>query len=897
MKKYFFILVMLCAGLSGFAQEDINLKGIVTDDSGKAIEMANVIAINAETNLLESYCVTNHSGLYKVKLKSGSVYNIKISFIGFGAKEFRYEASEEDGSYDVSMSEENSLLDEIDVTYTMPVMVKGDTIVYDTDSFTTGTERKLKDVLVSLPGVEMNDDGQIEVEGKQVQKVMVEGKDFFDGDSKIAADNIPADAVSKVEVLRNFNEIGQMQGLTNDEDNIALNIRLKKGKDKFWFGEITAGVGPDEKFLAHPKLFYYSPKFSLNLITDANNIGEVPFTRRDFMNFSGGFKNFNPGGGSSIGVGSNSLGISTAQNNMAKDIETRFAALNFSYELKDNWDIGGFGIYSYTGTLMETQQVTTYELEDNQSQVEKSISKNDQEVDLGLFKFNSVYKPNANFQFDYDIFVKQSDDDEEEEVLSTVNDESDRIYQLKKQKPITLQQSANIYYTASEKHIFAFEGQHLYQDEDPFYNSVRDEFAFTSLFPVDNSVSLYNMNQDKRIITNKLDAKLDYYLLTGDKSNLQFTLGTTQNHQNYDSEIFQVLDDNTEQQMEGEEYENDVKFNVSDLFFGLHYKLKAGMFTFNPGLTIHQYETKSTQHSKKVKDNLTSVLPDIYVNMQLKKSENLRFNYRITRTFTDVSKYAEALVLNNYNSVYSGNPELESSLKHNVSLNFFSFNMFNFTHMFANISYSKSIEGFKNNVIPMGINQVSSTINSDLSDESLSANARYQRTFKNFKISSKANVSWSQSNNLVNSEPTKSESFNQNYTGSIGTNFKNAPNIELGYKYSINQYDRGAISSTYYTKRPFASLDMAFLKNFTLTAEYDFYSYTDKEKTIENEYSFLEADLLYRKKDSKWEFGIKGKNLLNNDSLDRNSENNFSFTSSTYFIQPRYVLFTVKYDI
>lgn len=897
MKKYFFILVLLCASLMTFAQENVNLKGIVTDDSGKAIEMANVIAINAETNLLESYCVTNHNGLYKVKLKSGSVYNIKVSFIGYAAKEFRYEATTEDGSHDVSMSEENSMLNEVDVTYTMPVMVKGDTIVYDTDSFTVGTERKLKDVLVTLPGVEMNEDGQIEVEGKQVQKVMVEGKDFFDGDSKIAADNIPADAVSKVEVLRNYNEIGQMRGLTNDEDNIALNIRLKKGKDKFWFGEFTAGAGPDEKYLAHPKLFYYSPKFSLNLITDANNIGEVPFTRRDFMNFTGGFRGFNPGGGSSISVGGNSLGISTAQNNRAKDIETRFAALNFSYALKDTWDIGGFGIYSYTGTLMETQKITTYELEDNQSQVEKSITRNDQNAELGLFKFNSVYKPNANFQFDYDIFVKQSKDEEEEDVESTVNDELDKIYQLKQQEPITLQQSAKIYYIANDKNIFAFEGQHLYQNEDPFYNSIRDEFAFTTLFPVDNSVSLYNMNQEKRIITNKVDAKLDYYLVTGDKSNLQFTLGTTQNHQNYDTEIFQKLDEGSDLEMAGDEFKNDVKFNVSDLFFGFHYKLKAGMFTFNPGLTLHQYETKSTQHGKKVKDDLTSVLPDIYINMQLKKSENLRFNYRITRTFTDVAKYAEAFVLNNYNSVYGGNPELESALKHNVSLNFFSFNMFNFTHMFANISYTKSVEGFKNNVIPIGINQISSTINSDLSDESLSANARYQRTFKNIKVSAKANVSWSEYNNLVKSQPTKSESFNQNYTGSVGTNFKNAPNVEFGYNYSINKYDRGATTSTYYTKRPFVRLDMAFLKNFILTADYDFYSYTDKNKTIENEYSFLEADLTYRKQDSKWEFGIKGKNLLDTDSLDRNSENDFSFTSSTYFVQPRYFLFTVKYDI
>jgi len=896
MKKYIFLLLFI-AFSSGVFSQKITLTGTVRDSSGVEVEMANIIAINTENQILESYCVTNHNGLYKLVLQENSNYKVKVSFIGFAPKEFVFNSKDVDAERDVSLSEENSMLSEVDVTYTMPVSVRGDTIIYDTDSFTTGTEKKLKDVLVSLPGVELNDDGQIEVEGKTVQKVMVEGKDFFDGDSKIAADNIPANAVDKVEVLRNYNEIGQMKGLTNDDDNIALNIKLKKGKNKFWFGEIAAGVGPDGKYLAHPKLFYYSPKFSLNVITDANNIGEVPFTRRDYMKFTGGFRGFNKGGGSSIEIGSNGLGISTAQNNRAKDIDTKFAALNFSYSPTEKLDLSGFGIYSYTGTKMETRSTTTFKLDDNQSKVEEAINYNDQKVNLGLVKFSSAYKPNANFQFDYDVMMKQSDDDEEEGVISSVDGESDQINQYKKQKPMTVNQNTNIYYTASERNIFSFEAQHTYQDEDPFYNAVRDEFAFVDLFPVDQSLGFYNINQQKKIISNKVDAKLDYFYLTGDRSNIQFTLGTTQSHQNFDSDIFQILGDQTKLNMEGEEFENDVKYNVSDLFFAFHYKLQAGIFTFNPGLSLHQYNTKNKQSGTTINDELTSVLPDMYINMQLKKSENLRFNYKITRSFTDVSKFAESYVLNNYNSVYSGNRDLESSLNHNISLNFFSFNMFNFTNMFANVTYTKRIDALKSDVMPIGINQVKTTINSNFNDESVSANARYQRTFKKLKGSLKGNFSWAKTNNLVNSKPSVSESLNQNYSGSLATNFKNAPNLEVGYKYGISQYDRGTTTSTYYTKRPYAKFDAAFLGGFIFTADYDLYSYTDKDDTIENEYSFLDASLTYQKKDSKWEFGLKGKNLLDNDSLDKNSESDYSFSSSTYFVQPRYLLFTVKYDI
>ena len=85
----------------------------------------------------------------------------------------------------------------------------------------------------NLPGVEINDDGEIEVEGKTVSKVMVEGKDFFDGDSKIASKNIPSSAVDKVQILKNYSEISQLSSVQNNQDNIAINIKLKKVKINF----------------------------------------------------------------------------------------------------------------------------------------------------------------------------------------------------------------------------------------------------------------------------------------------------------------------------------------------------------------------------------------------------------------------------------------------------------------------------------------------------------------------------------------------------------------------------------------------------------------------------------------------------------------------------------------
>ena len=890
--KVLLTLLLVVTSTVALAQE-ISLSGTVKDSLGVGVDMANVIAINTATQGLESYGITNHAGLFKLKLKTGEQYTVKVSYLGFKPESFTFTAGENDAVKDIVLQEQAAQLDEVDVTYEMPVSVKGDTIVYDTDAFVSGTEKKLKDVLENLPGIEINDDGQIEVEGKTVSKVMVEGKDFFDGDSKLAVENIPANALSKVEVLRNFNEVSQMKGLTNDDDNVALNIKLKEGKKNFWFGELTAGYGPDDRYLAHPKLFYYSPKYSINIITDLNNIGEVPFTRNDYRNFTGGFRNLNSRGGSSISTGADGLGLSSAQNNRANDIDTKFAAANFSYAPMEGLDLSGFGIYSYTGTILKSEGVTSYIASND---VESTTSNTDQTIHLGLAKLSAKYQPNDSFQLDYDALLKQSDDTEEVNVLS-ISSITDEIAEVKKQKPLSVNQNLNIYYTLSDKNIFAVEAQYLYQDEDPFYEAIRNEFAFVDIFPVDENQELYNINQAKQVVTNKVDAKVDYYRVLGSKSNINLTLGTTQSNQNFNSNIFQILDNEDVLNMNGNDFGNDVAFHVSDVYAGLHYKVISGIFTFNPGVTLHQFNVKNEQLGSVVKDNLTSLLPDVYINAQLKKSENLRFNYQVTRSFTDVSNFAQGYVLNNYNSLYSGNRDLESALNHNVSLNFFSFNMFNFTNIFANVAYTKRIDALKSGVNIVGINRVSSTINSNFDDESVTANGKYERTFGKIKASVQGNLGWSTTNNLVDDEQRTSNSLTQNYTGALSTNFKNAPNLELGYRYTVNNYENGDLETTFYTSRPYTRFDASFLKNFIFTVDYDYYNYTDKEDTITNTYSFLESNLTYQKKDSRWEYGIKGTNLLNTTTLNRDSTNELYFSTQAYFVQPRYVLFSVKYDI
>ncbi|WP_333599811.1 carboxypeptidase-like regulatory domain-containing protein [Flavobacterium sp.] len=895
MKKIYFLLPLFFTLLS-FSQ-NIRFEGIIQDTNKAPLEMANIMAMNQATKAMDAYAITNDKGKFILNLKPNTTYTIKLSYLGMKNKEITLTTQTENITQNITMESGGIELDDVEIVREMPVSIKGDTIVYNADSFKTGTEKKLEDVLKKLPGVEVNADGEVEVEGKKVSKLMVEGKDFFDGDTKLGVKNIPADAVDKVQVLRNYNENSILKGVENNQDNIAMNIKLKEGKKNFWFGDLTAGIGvghEEDRHLINPKVFYYNPKYSLNVISNFNNIGELPLTIQDYFKMTGGFKSMMAKGGSSFNVSSNDLGISLLRNNRAKDIDTKFGAANFSYNPTKTWNLSGFGIFSASKTAIETQSQTTI-LSNN---VQQNNAENaNQKSNFGLFKLSSSYKPSTSLQFDYDILTKLSKQDElsdlSRETITNFGTNTENIFTNKKQSPTSVNQNIALYFTKNDKNVFAFEAQHLYQNDDPFYNANLE----TQPFNLSDYISGQNrndINQNRMVKTNKIDAKFDYYYMITPKSNINVTLGNTYSHQNFNSHIFQILDNGNQNDLNAAENNNAVNYNFNDAFVGLHYKILTGKFTFTPGVSFHYYDMNNQQLGTSVKNNFTKVLPDFFALYQIKKAETLTYNFSLTNDFTDINKLAEGYVLSNYNSLFSGNRYLENATSQVHSLRYFKYNMFNFENIFAYATYTRSVNAVKSQAIFNTVNQMVTPYNSNFADETLSGMGNYGRSFlKHYKASVSANLSWSKFNNRIGLQDRNTESFTQNYTLEASTNFKNAPNLELGYTYSINEYNH----TKYTTDKPFARLDYFFLKSFSWVTEYEFYHYYNNKKTVDNEYDFLSSSLVYQKKDSKWEYKISATNLLNTKSLNDNSFDQLRISNSQYFVQPRYVIFSLKYNL
>lgn len=883
----------------------INLEGTVTDSLQNPLESASLVAINQKTKDLESYVLTDINGKYKLKLSKNNKYKIQVSSIGLRT------INDSISTKEISILKNYTLRSDIvldEVIVKMPVVVRGDTLIYNADSFKNGTERKLEDIIDKLPGVEINETGQIEVEGKVVNKLMVNGKDFFDGDTKIGTKNIPSNAVDKIQVLRNYAEVGQLRSVRNNQDNFAINIKLKSGKESFWFGDVTAGAGdsPDEKlYLLQPKLFYYNPKYTINFISDVNNIGELALTRRDIRGFGGGFTRPSNRSGTSINLGDNSLNFLTSQRNALK-IENQLASANFSYSPKKNFDLSGFLIYNSSQILSNEVSLAQYTNPDLGIPNERTEQSNTELSSQGILKLSASFKPNYNNQLNYDILTRISNDSQTQNAFSSVLGVTNQIDEI---TPYNINQNFSYYYTLNEKNIFAFEAQYVFKNENPFYTvdlendpESNDPFDITAdAIGLNPSFTRYAIGQEKQIESNQLDAKLDYYFIINPKSNINISLGTIQSNQQFNSNIFQFLD-------EGFKYVptptfndglaiNDTEYNFTDVYLGVHYRFRKGKFTITPGFSVHAYGNKNIQFGEEIKEKFIRLLPDFETRIQLKKGESLTMSYNMQNQFTDVTRLARGLVFNSYNSIQYGAPDLQNALTHNISLLYSSFNLFNYTNVFARVAYSSNIDQIRNLTDFESVIRTSTFFNSNFADENFNVFGRIQRTFGKIRTSLNSRLNYSKINQFIQGQQSLNEGFTQSYIPEVRTNFRVAPNIRLRYRYSVTNNNQGNRETKFITKAPSVEFDAFIINKFTFKTNY---SYTTQSQDIGDAQSFQnwDANLSYRKnKDAKWEYELKASNILNIDSQVRNTANNLAVFSSETFIQPRFITFRVVYRL
>lgn len=284
---------------SAFSQGSI--RGKLVDSSGKnALGLATVTVFRAADTALITYRLSNPEGEFKVPgLPLNTACRLVVSYSGFEAfrKEFTLTSSEPLDMGTINMLTTSKSLDEIIVMAERPpVTVRKDTIEFNASSFRTLPTHLVEDLLRKLPGVQVDRDGNITANGKRVNRIMVDGKSFFGDDPKMATRNLPANVIEKVQVTDDKDEIARNSD--GDLSNVGqvINLTLKKGVKKGWFGKLYGGAGTNERYEAGGIANIYRDTMQLSVLAFSNNINRSGFSFKEIQDIGG----FNRSGANSI---------------------------------------------------------------------------------------------------------------------------------------------------------------------------------------------------------------------------------------------------------------------------------------------------------------------------------------------------------------------------------------------------------------------------------------------------------------------------------------------------------------------------------------------------------------------------------------------------------------------
>lgn len=875
------------------AQQTVNFTGLVKDSLSNAVELANVVAYHAETDRLTSYAVTDEEGRFYLKLENNTRYVVRSTFIGYKTSQDTIVAeANENRPFVITLQEGVKKLENITIEEEFPVMISGDTISYKADAFNKGNERKLEDVLENIPGFDVDENGEIKVQGKSVEKVLVDGKEFFEGDTKLAVQNIPSNAVERVQVLRNFSDISPMSSLGNNEDRLAINIQLAADKKNMTFGDAEAGIGLDSRYLAHANLFRYTPKSTVNFIGDANNIGRQAFTPRDYFRFMGGMRNMMAQSGSRFSLTDDNMGFMNLQNDRAQSVETELGALNFNYIPNKKWNLSGFGIVSGARTTLQSLSDRTY-VNAEETNNKEILTANEYQKNLsGLTKLKARYTPNADTQIEYELFAKGSTLTDDVNRISDNLGIANAIIDEADQSPVNVRQRINAYIGLNDENIVSVEASYEYNRQNPNNSYTSDQALFAGMLPI-LLTDRYNFRQAKNIISHQQEFVANWYYILNRTNHLNFRFGNSFVNQRMTSSI----DQTGNSALEDERYQNDFNYLFSDVYAGVNWRSRVGKFIFNPGIYGHRFKTTDKQGDVDLIANKVLWLPELTVNIDIQSSQTLRFRYNLEARFMDIQKVAQGLLVQNYNGLYMGNQSLSNSTFHNFNLNYTNYSMFSHFSIYGGLNYQRILDNISESVDYRILERTTIPINVIDPNEIAMFYGNFEKTFKKLKISTGANLFYSSTSNMINQMPNKNQSYTQRYEVSVETNLLQMFTIELGYERTNNQYSSTSTSNDYINDQPFVDVDISLRPWLTLSSDYRYNNYRAADGSSRSTYKFLNAALRVQKGKSPWLFTIEGTNLLDTKAIRRDGFSDNLVSTYSYFVQPRYFTFSVKYDI
>ena len=692
MKNIYFFLIALCLlSLQAAAQNTGHVKGQLMDTAAKhPLANATITVLQAKDSALVTFSRSNNNGAFDVRFLPKGNYRILISHIGFRNYSKFFEISEDKKEVDlgyIAMISSSAMLDEVSVVQERaPVTFHNDTVEFNAGSFKTKPNAVVEDLLKKLPGITVDKDGKIKANGEEVKKVLVDGKEFFGNDPKMATKNLPADIVDKVQVFDKKSDQSQFTGFDDGNSERTINLTVKPEKKHGVFGRATAGAGNKERYQGNINLNQFKGNRQMSVIGMANNTNKQGFSFMDILNFQGGLGG--PGGGRGMMevTADNGSSLPIQGMNPNNGITTTWAGgFNFNDKWGKNTDVSGSYFYNRIQDRMEQKITREYISPTNPYYYYKD----------GLTsRRNENHRLNAivDHKFDSMNSIRFTSSANIQEGLSVSNSgyssEAAKGGLLNRGLSQNGSNSEGFSWnnTALWRHKFHKKGRTLSANLTFGLNDVESDGAMKTINDffkpngtIDFSDSLdQHFFQDGKGTT--YGAVLSYTEPLSRRSLLEFNYSYNANNSESGKETFDI-DKNTgkhtiRNELFSSDFDNTYTFNRG----GMGWRHQRKKYNFTIGGAVQHAQLDSRFHfmgkDSTIAQSFVNFLPNALLQYNINKYKNFRFQY------TASTRQPSALQLNpivdntDRLNIRFGNPDLAQEYNHRMSFNFMSFDPF-----------------------------------------------------------------------------------------------------------------------------------------------------------------------------------------------------------------------------
>lgn len=872
------MLFLLTSAVIASAQP-FSLKGIISDTENTGLPGATLLLLNPNDSTMVGFGTTNAQGNFELNNLQRRNYLLRITYIGFLTRYMPVSAP--DGTVlDLGVllleSEKTTLGEVVVAQDRVQMRLRGDTIEYNALAFNARPNEVVEDMLKRMPGLEVQSDGNVVAQGETVTRVLVDGREFFGRDPRMATQNLPADAVERVQVFDRRSEQAQFTGIDDGERERTINLELRENRRVGTFGNSSLAYGTENRFQGRTNINHFDTKGQISILGMGNNVNQTGFSVGEYLNFSGGSQGFGGGGGGG-------MQMSVTRGGGGSDIPVSFDGRPSTNGLMNSW-AGGINFNRRLGA--KTEITSSYFYNQLGHDLNQDLER-ENFMPTGNFYFNqNSTQDNQNFNHRLNLRLLHQFSEQSSllftanSTLNSTESETHNFSQTLNPQRFTQNQSLQTNVAEGNRNnadASILWRQRLNRPGRTFSSQIN--FSFSNNTTLSNLQALNEFFEPTTVVQQLLQSHNQNSFNRTVSGNLSYTEPIAQNmflEANYRISFNMNEVDQTVYDIQGlNQILNPLLtniFNTSYLFQrgGINYRLVGDQFSFTVGSNVQFSTLEGTivTVNQEILRQYSHVLPVVRFNYEFNSMRRLMFDY--TTSVQEPSLLQLQPMLDNRDplNLYQGNPSLKPSFRHRATLRFNSFNPINNFGFFAFVAADYVNNAITNTVTvdPQLIRTIS-PVNVDR-NLNLRSNANINLSFTPIKSRLSGGISYNhmQSVNILNSQ----EQQVANNTLGFNTRFSFRPsdNFEASLTANLNQqltrYEFRTLEQAFLNQAFGTDFSWNFLKHYRLGANFNYQIFQGRTDAFDRNIPML--DFFFSRsflRGNAGEIRLSGFNLLN----------------------------------